>query len=384
MKAENNAVFNYVVNSVCMLLVRGRTGEQPEKSGKLFNASAEKYAVGTFLESIKNGLNQPLAFFRNRRLIERNVVSGKFLGAEHRYSSCCVSAGSSFCFCFTVGSGQGLHVNHSTYGLTGICGSDYASKEKGADCGHALWVSSAKYLADVKSAKNLADHFSPFNCLASCCAIPTSSLRWSPACTPISPIRSSASSAPLRLVKSFSSPFSLSWRRAISPCMAVTMNCPVLSSWRFTASIPSITSWGIRAATACDFAFLVPVAIASLQCSWCRTVYIIGVNKKALTCSTPILYFVYTTLIGCRTHGSNKQHHQHIDRSPVHAFHHQHWQFSYGVGGRRKHSISNRDKGAFQGVMCASVHADWQGIKTAKPGSVGALNRASDHNQTVR
>ena len=165
------------------------------------------------------------------------------------------------------------------------------SKEKGADCGHALWVSPAKYFADVKSAKNLADHFSPFNFLASCCAIPTTSLRWSPACTPISPIRSSASSAPLRLVRSFSSPFSLSWRRAISPRAALTRKAAVDSPLTLAASISSKTSWGIRIDICLDLSLLVFDAMETSINHLCDSVYTVINHNKCLRCD-----FVYYNL----------------------------------------------------------------------------------------
>jgi len=153
------------------------------------------------------------------------------------------------------------------------------AKDKGEDCGRALWLTAWNCFEDIQSAHILTGYFPPFNCLASFCAMPTSSWRRSPACAPISPIRSSASSAPLRLVKSFSSPLSLSWRRAISPLTAVTINCARDSFFSKDESISLTTSCGNRALICCDLLFMaLVISLYPLGC--CAIQYSTKMNTK--------------------------------------------------------------------------------------------------------
>lgn len=63
------------------------------------------------------------------------------------------------------------------------------------------------------------------------------------------------------------------WRRLISPCIDAMMNCDVLSPDSFTNSMSFTISCGTRAFRACDFAFVVPVAISIPLLDWWGTVY---------------------------------------------------------------------------------------------------------------
>ncbi len=58
------------------------------------------------------------------------------------------------------------------------------------------------------------------------------------------------------------------WRRLISPCIDAMMNCDVLSPDSFTDSMAFTISCGTRAFRACDFAFVVPVAISIPLLDW--------------------------------------------------------------------------------------------------------------------
>ncbi|EIG6188865.1 host cell division inhibitor Icd-like protein [Escherichia coli] len=80
------------------------------------------------------------------------------------------------------------------------------------------------------------------------------------------------------------------WRRLISPRMAVTINCAVLSPDSFTNSMSFTISCGTRAFRACDFAFVVPVAISIPLLDWWGTVYTEKAQIKLLTWTTPKEY----------------------------------------------------------------------------------------------
>ena len=77
------------------------------------------------------------------------------------------------------------------------------------------------------------------------------------------------------------------WRRLISPCIDTMMNCDVLSPDSFTDSMAFTISCGTRAFRACDFAFVVPVAISIPLVDWWRTVYTEKAQIKLLTWTTP-------------------------------------------------------------------------------------------------
>lgn len=89
----------------------------------------------------------------------------------------------------------------------------------------------------------------------------------------------------------------LRWRRLISPWTAALINWPVLSPGSLSCSIPSISSWAILAVTDCDFEFFGPVAISTLHCNWCKTIYTKFWGLKVLTCKTPLIYLVSYTLL---------------------------------------------------------------------------------------
>ncbi|EHP0941124.1 host cell division inhibitor Icd-like protein [Escherichia coli] len=80
------------------------------------------------------------------------------------------------------------------------------------------------------------------------------------------------------------------WRRLISPCIDVMMNCDVLSPDSFTDSMAFTISCGTRAFRACDFAFVVPVAISIPLVDWWGTVYTEKAQIKLLTWTTPKTY----------------------------------------------------------------------------------------------
>lgn len=80
------------------------------------------------------------------------------------------------------------------------------------------------------------------------------------------------------------------WRRLISPCIDAMMNCDVLSPDSFTNSISFTISCGTRAFRACDFAFVVPVAISIPLLDWWGTVYTEKAQIKLLTWATPKEY----------------------------------------------------------------------------------------------
>ncbi|ELO6897358.1 icd-like protein [Escherichia coli] len=80
------------------------------------------------------------------------------------------------------------------------------------------------------------------------------------------------------------------WRRLISPCIDVMMNCDVLSPDSFTDSMAFTISCGTRAFRACDFAFVVPVAISIPLVDWWGTVYTEKAQIKLLTWATPKTY----------------------------------------------------------------------------------------------
>lgn len=80
------------------------------------------------------------------------------------------------------------------------------------------------------------------------------------------------------------------WRRLISPCIDAMMNCDVLSPDSFTDSMAFTISCGTRAFRACDFAFVVPVAISIPLLDWWGTVYTEKAQKKLLTWTTPKEY----------------------------------------------------------------------------------------------
>ncbi|EEW1783477.1 host cell division inhibitor Icd-like protein [Escherichia coli] len=86
-------------------------------------------------------------------------------------------------------------------------------------------------------------------------------------------------------------------RRLISPWTAALINWPVLSPGSLSCSIPSISSWAILAVTDCDFEFFGPVAISTLHCNWCKTIYTKFWGLKVLTCKTPLIYLVSYTLL---------------------------------------------------------------------------------------
>lgn len=77
------------------------------------------------------------------------------------------------------------------------------------------------------------------------------------------------------------------WRRLISPCIDAMMNCDVLSPDSFTNSMSFTISCGTRAFRACDFAFVVPVAISIPLLDWWGTVYTEKAQIKLLTWATP-------------------------------------------------------------------------------------------------
>ena len=81
-----------------------------------------------------------------------------------------------------------------------------------------------------------------------------------------------------------------SWRRLISPCIDAMMNCDVLSPDSFTNSMSFTISCGTRAFRACDFAFVVPVAISIPLLDWWGTVYTEKAQIKLLTWATPKEY----------------------------------------------------------------------------------------------
>lgn len=80
------------------------------------------------------------------------------------------------------------------------------------------------------------------------------------------------------------------WRRLISPCIDAMMNCDVLSPDSFTDSMAFTISCGTRAFRACDFAFVVPVAISIPLVDWWGTVYTEKAQIKLLTWATPKTY----------------------------------------------------------------------------------------------
>ncbi len=80
------------------------------------------------------------------------------------------------------------------------------------------------------------------------------------------------------------------WRRLISPCIDAMMNCDVLSPDSFTDSMAFTISCGTRAFRACDFAFVVPVAISIPLLDWWGTVYTEKAQIKPLTWTTPKTY----------------------------------------------------------------------------------------------
>ncbi|HBB1133123.1 TPA: host cell division inhibitor Icd-like protein [Escherichia coli] len=80
------------------------------------------------------------------------------------------------------------------------------------------------------------------------------------------------------------------WRRLISPCIDAMMNCDVLSPDSFTDSMAFTISCGTRAFRACDFAFVVPVAISIPLLDWWGTVYTEKAQIKLLTWATPKAY----------------------------------------------------------------------------------------------
>ncbi|EAA7255973.1 icd-like protein [Salmonella enterica subsp. enterica serovar Newport] len=80
------------------------------------------------------------------------------------------------------------------------------------------------------------------------------------------------------------------WRRLISPCIDAMMNCDVLSPDSFTDSMAFTISCGTRAFRACDFAFVVPVAISIPLLDWWGTVYTEKAQIKLLTWATPEIY----------------------------------------------------------------------------------------------
>ncbi|EFM5136970.1 host cell division inhibitor Icd-like protein [Escherichia coli] len=80
------------------------------------------------------------------------------------------------------------------------------------------------------------------------------------------------------------------WRRLISPCIDAMMNCDVLSPDSFTNSMSFTISCGTRAFRACDFAFVVPVAISIPLLDWWGTVYTEKAQIKLLTWATPKEY----------------------------------------------------------------------------------------------
>ena len=80
------------------------------------------------------------------------------------------------------------------------------------------------------------------------------------------------------------------WRRLISPCIDAMMNCDVLSPDSFTDSMAFTISCGTRAFRACDFAFVVPVAISIPLLDWWGTVYTEKAQIKPLTWATPKAY----------------------------------------------------------------------------------------------
>ncbi|HCQ3649428.1 TPA: host cell division inhibitor Icd-like protein [Escherichia coli] len=82
----------------------------------------------------------------------------------------------------------------------------------------------------------------------------------------------------------------LRWRRLISPCIDAMMNCDVLSPDSFTDSMAFTISCGTRAFRACDFAFVVPVAISIPLLDWWGTVYTEKAQIKPLTWTTPKVY----------------------------------------------------------------------------------------------
>ncbi|MBB8901539.1 hypothetical protein FSH32_013825 [Escherichia coli] len=82
----------------------------------------------------------------------------------------------------------------------------------------------------------------------------------------------------------------LRWRRLISPCIDAMMNCDVLSPDSFTNSMAFTISCGTRAFRACDFAFVVPVAISIPLLDWWGTVYTEKAQIKPLTWATPKEY----------------------------------------------------------------------------------------------
>ncbi len=82
----------------------------------------------------------------------------------------------------------------------------------------------------------------------------------------------------------------LRWRRLISPCIDAMMNCDVLSPDSFTDSMAFTISCGTRAFRACDFAFVVPVAISIPLLDWWGTVYTEKAQIKPLTWTTPKAY----------------------------------------------------------------------------------------------
>ncbi|EEV5954884.1 host cell division inhibitor Icd-like protein [Escherichia coli] len=80
------------------------------------------------------------------------------------------------------------------------------------------------------------------------------------------------------------------WRRLISPCIDAMMNCDVLSPDSFTDSMAFTISCGTRAFRACDFAFVVPVAISIPLLDWWGTVYTEKAQIKLLMWATPKEY----------------------------------------------------------------------------------------------
>lgn len=80
------------------------------------------------------------------------------------------------------------------------------------------------------------------------------------------------------------------WRRLISPCIDAMMNCDVLSPDSFTDSMAFTISCGTRAFRACDFAFVVPVAISIPLVDWWGTVYTEKAQIKLLTWATHKTY----------------------------------------------------------------------------------------------
>ena len=63
----------------------------------------------------------------------------------------------------------------------------------------------------------------------------------------------------------------LRWRRLISPCKAETTNCPVLSPESLSSSTASAISCGTRTSNLFDFAFTDFVAITWFPIAWCPT-----------------------------------------------------------------------------------------------------------------